>query len=103
MCIYRVFCAPVHPQCALTPCKRNLSRNPVRWNQPENDFQFRYFCRSSTNSLLETLKSYNIPSVFVPVVCTDKLQPLDMTVIYDHKEMLKEGFTNSIPPNFRSL
>ena len=50
------------------------------------------FAANRTDSLLEKLKSYIIQPLFVPVACTDKLQPIDVAVNYDYKEMLKGEF-----------
>ena len=91
MRFYRIVYAPVHPHCELTLCKRN---------EQEIDFQVRYFCRSSSKLFIRNLEELQHSVRICPSLCTDKLQTLDVTVNYDHKEMLKGGFTNSIPPYF---
>ena len=50
------------------------------------------FAAHRTDSLLEKLKSHNIQPLFVPAACTDKLQPLDVAVNYDYKDVLKGEF-----------
>jgi hypothetical protein len=42
--------------------------------------------------LIELLKENNITPLFVPAACTDKLQPLDLSVNYEYKEGLKQCF-----------
>ena len=49
---------------------------------------FDIFAAHRIDSLLEKL-SHNIQPLFVPAACTDKLQPLDVAVNYDYKEVLK--------------
>ena len=52
---------------------------------------FDIFAAHRIDSLLEKL-SHNIQPLFVPVACTDKLQPLDVAVNYVYKEVLKGEF-----------
>ncbi|CAC5407902.1 unnamed protein product [Mytilus coruscus] len=42
--------------------------------------------------LLSHLKKNDIISLFVPAACTDKLQPLDLSVNREYKEQLKSNF-----------
>lgn len=53
---------------------------------------FDIFAAHRTTSLIKKLKNNNIQPLFVPAACTDKLQPLDLAVNYDYKEMLKGEF-----------
>lgn len=43
-------------------------------------------------TLLSLLKENGIIPLFIPAACTDKLQPLDLSVNYDYKEELKSHF-----------
>jgi hypothetical protein len=44
------------------------------------------------DKLLNHLKANNIIPLFVPTACTDKLQPLDLSVNREYKEILKTHF-----------
>ena len=59
---------------------------------------FDIFAAHRTDSLLEKLKSHDIQPLFVPAAYTDKLQPLDVAVNCDYKEILKGEFHKWIPP-----
>ena len=45
-----------------------------------------------TDSILELLETHNIQSVVVPVSCTDRLQPMDISVNKAAKSFLKSQF-----------
>ena len=99
MCIYRVFYSPLIHNVSLPYVNEIREVHPLDGINKKTISNVIIFAAHQTHSLLDKLKSYNIPFVFVPAVCTDKLS-LNVTVSYDHKEMLKGSFTNSIPPYF---
>ena len=53
---------------------------------------FDVFAAHRTDSLKEKLSKHNIQPLFIPAACTDKLQPLDVAVNYDYKELVKSNF-----------
>ncbi len=54
--------------------------------------QSRLASRDRTKPFLDKLKANGILVVFVPACCTDKLQPLDLTLNKEYKEELKACF-----------
>ncbi len=50
------------------------------------------FAAHRTKPFLDKLKANNILVVFVPACCTDKLQPLDLTLNKEYKDELKACF-----------
>ena len=53
---------------------------------------FDVFRAHQTQDVLQKLKDNNIRYVFVPASCTDRLQPLDLTVNRVYKENMKAQF-----------
>ena len=53
---------------------------------------FDMFTAHCCNSVLAKLQSNNIHQVFVPAGCTGELQPLDVGVNQDFKELMKNFF-----------
>ena len=54
---------------------------------------FDVFSAYHCNSVLAKLKSHNIHQVFVPAGCTGELQPLDVGVNQDFKQLMKNSFS----------
>ena len=52
------------------------------------------FAAHRTEEFIKKLASNSIEVVFVPACCTDKLQPLDLTLNKDYKDELKACFHN---------
>lgn len=53
---------------------------------------FDVFAAHRGDVLLDRLKANGIIPLFVPAACTDKLQPLDLTVNKEYKDILKARF-----------
>lgn len=50
------------------------------------------FRGQKTDSIMECLEEHNIIVVMVPLRCTDRLQPLDISVNKPTKDILREKF-----------
>ena len=50
------------------------------------------FATDRCDSVLKKLSSNNIHQVFVPASCTGELQPLDLSVNYEFKALMKDSF-----------
>lgn len=53
---------------------------------------FDVFAAHRVKAVMETLEKHNIGIVFVPAACTDKLQPLDLTLNKEYKEEVRACF-----------
>ena len=54
---------------------------------------FDVFAAHRCSSVLAKLQSHNIHQVFVPAGCTSELQPLDIGVNQDFKQLMKNSFS----------
>ena len=55
---------------------------------------FDHFKGQLTENVVQKLEEYNIQSVIVPASCTDRLQPLDISLNKSAKSFLKSEFQN---------
>ena len=58
---------------------------------------FDNFRGQATAGILSHLKSHNIMPIQLPANCTDKLQPLDISINKPMKDHLKANFSNGMP------
>ena len=61
------------------------------------------FKAQTTSSILKLLDSYNLNVVLLPANCTDRLQPLDLSVNKAAKDFLRSQFQNWYAKELHSL
>ena len=54
---------------------------------------FNVFAAQRCSNVLAKLQAHHIHQVFIPALCTGELQPLDVWVNQDFKQLMKDSFS----------